>query len=255
MIYVLNYIIFKKKKNRVDSEYKDFAKLKKNYQYVIENTKIDEKNIKHYDEIINKQCNELCQLQSQLNENMATISVNDSNIDAIATEISKISDDANKFEKIITELIKKGNDFSKILFNNKKIEEDYNTLNQEYLRLDFEYQDILNKYIEITEKYNKLERYNISDNPDIKLLQYENEKLKKKNKDIEKKFIDSEEENRKIISNNNCIICQSVTKNIILLPCRHFVMCHSCEIRNRQVNRNRKCPTCRSNYTETIKVF
>ena len=45
-----------------------------------------------------------------------------------------------------------------------------------------------------------------------------------------------EEEEKKM-----CVVCQTSTKSVLLLPCRHMCLCEDCSRRN-EMN---KCPLCR----------
>lgn len=50
---------------------------------------------------------------------------------------------------------------------------------------------------------------------------------------------------------NLCVICQSETKTVLLLPCRHLCTCKGCSEREELLN----CPLCRTLITEKIDVF
>ncbi|CAE8679030.1 unnamed protein product, partial [Polarella glacialis] len=48
----------------------------------------------------------------------------------------------------------------------------------------------------------------------------------------------------------DCMICYSRPKNVLLLPCRHCSVCHSC-LRSL---RDEKCPLCRSSFTSYLTL-
>jgi hypothetical protein len=51
----------------------------------------------------------------------------------------------------------------------------------------------------------------------------------------------------------DCVICMSMPKNTMVMPCRHVCMCDSCtELLQKQSKRN--CPVCRENVTNFIRL-
>lgn len=50
---------------------------------------------------------------------------------------------------------------------------------------------------------------------------------------------------------NHCVICQTETKTVLLLPCRHLCTCKECSQRSELVN----CPLCRTLIKQKIDVF
>lgn len=54
-------------------------------------------------------------------------------------------------------------------------------------------------------------------------------------------------------SNKTCCICMTNESNVLCLPCKHLVMCNGCNAINSI--RNKKCPVCRNQVSETMNVF
>ena len=57
-----------------------------------------------------------------------------------------------------------------------------------------------------------------------------------------------------------CKICLTNPRSIVLLPCKHFVLCQPCERRNRLTHtssdtRESLCPICRTPYNDFLRVF
>lgn len=52
-------------------------------------------------------------------------------------------------------------------------------------------------------------------------------------------------------SDDMCVICDSRPKTILLLPCRHQNMCHSCLVKLQQ----KACPMCRVPFVEAINAI
>lgn len=87
--------------------------------------------------------------------------------------------------------------------------------------------------------------------------------------DIFEEFPDeeSEEESEEIESTpqsqqprNTCIICFNLPPNIVLLPCKHLLICVECNIKLQAQSvadgqNNYTCPTCREEVKDSMQVF
>ena len=62
--------------------------------------------------------------------------------------------------------------------------------------------------------------------------------------DIEKQLKDAETEIRRLSVYEKCCVCMDREKNIVLLPCQHYIMCEQCADKSGQ--RENVCPVCRT---------
>jgi hypothetical protein len=57
------------------------------------------------------------------------------------------------------------------------------------------------------------------------------------------------QENQK--KSNECVVCYDRESNVILIPCGHLALCEECS----KVSSVSKCPVCRSNIQQRVKVY
>ena len=51
--------------------------------------------------------------------------------------------------------------------------------------------------------------------------------------------------------NNSCVVCLDAPKTMVLMPCKHLVLCDSCGNDNNMIS----CPMCRVAITSRFHVF
>jgi glutamine phosphoribosylpyrophosphate amidotransferase len=63
------------------------------------------------------------------------------------------------------------------------------------------------------------------------------------------------------VETRTCIICKDENKNIVLLPCRHFIFCEGCYLEYIQFNEDNShldhdpCPICSEKIDDAIKIY
>ena len=62
-----------------------------------------------------------------------------------------------------------------------------------------------------------------------------------------------EEENNDSIDKDDCIVCYSKKKEVVLIPCGHICLCFECskEIQSKKPT----CPYCRANFIQIVKIY
>ena len=116
-------------------------------------------------------------------------------------------------------------------------------------KLYFEHQDKFYESILLAQKYKKdYEKLEDDMRKKINILTYE---LEKKEGAIYLMENYSKEQVNEILKNINvCIICKERERNIVFIPCDHLACCEPCAVEIIS-----KCPICRQNITNKIKVY
>ena len=210
--------------NKLENKEKEIYDLK----MIIRNNKIDiDKFISIIMGKINKNSKEIEFIRENIDNNSKELNHNEFNFEEI-----------NNINKSLHDMSNKNFMLHKMLEKYSKIEDEYNVL-------EFEYKILEKKFIEINRTYDS---FKISSYLDIKLLKYEISKLKILNDEIKSK---SDE----IKNEHLCVICQSNKKDIVLLPCKHYIICKECEENNYNITRERKCPICRNEYFDKMMLY
>lgn len=187
---------------------------------------------------INKNSKEIDSIRENINNNSEAIYHNEINFDEIIFEFTKFTEEIDNINNSLHDMNNKNFMIQKMLDKYSKIEDDYNLL-------EYEYKDLEKKCQEINKTYNSLKS---SSHLDIKLLKYEIGKLKRVNQEIHSKSEEIKEEYL-------CVICQRNKKDIILLPCNHYIICRECEENNYNITQERKCPICRNEYFDKMLLY
>ena len=90
-----------------------------------------------------------------------------------------------------------------------------------------------------------------NDNNNIIIIKEQEDQIIEYNnrlKTIENKYKKLEEE-------LNCKVCFKNTCNIVLQPCNHNSICEECELSIRNSAQGKKCPVCRKQYRNYIKIY
>lgn len=74
---------------------------------------------------------------------------------------------------------------------------------------------------------------------------------------VEEKDSGLREELERERDKNLCVVCQTESKNIVVMPCRHMCMCKSCCTRlfHHQRFGRQTCPLCRRTITSTLEIY
>ena len=107
--------------------------------------------------------------------------------------------------------------------------------------------DAIEKIHELKDKFSIKE---MKEQNKISIEKIKNEKIKQKQKD-EKKLIENMKEylKNKIKNNKSCLKCKENEADILLLPCRHVVVCKNCKIKLYE------CPLCKNRYKGSKQIF
>lgn len=187
---------------------------------------------------INKNSKEIDSIRENINNNSEAICHNEINFEEIICEFTKFTEEIDNINNSLHNMDNKNFMLQKMLEKYSKIEDKYNVL-------EYEYKDLEKKCQEISKTYNS---FKSSSYLDIKLLKYEISKLKRLNEEIQ--FNSNEIKNQYL-----CVICQSNKKDIVLLPCNHYIICKECEENNYNITRERKCPICRNEYFDKMLLY
>ena len=206
---------------------------------VIRNNKI---NVDRFISILNSKINtklkNIDSLKKESNIHSQKIYNNEINLEDFVVEFTRLNDYIEKTNEIVISMENK-------YFTLQQLLEKYSTIEYDFSVLKNDYQKINTKYQEIIIKYNS---FRDNSNLDIKLLKYQISKLQNSNKKIQSESDD-------IKDNYLCVICQSNKKDIVLLPCKHYILCNECEENNYNITRERKCPICRNEYFDKMLLY
>ena len=193
----------------------------------IDKNKIIEKSLKKIEENSKK----IFEIDNDLFSNRQDIIFNNCNIDILLSSFIKVSNEVENMNTKIKKLCE-----NNIILNTKLKE--YSSIENEIISLQNHYKEIV---VQNKKEINDL----LLDN---KLLKYQNSKLENINKTIKNEIMVLQEENL-------CVICKTNKKNILFLPCKHYIICDECEKMNCNISNETKCPICRKIYNDTIKLF
>jgi len=177
--------------------------------------------------------------------NSKKIYQNKLNFEGLVSEFMNIQDGFENINNLLKDIYNKH-------FLLQKIFDKYSVIEDHYNVLKYKYESLYKLNQELNENHEKLKSNSSLEN---KLLKYELNRMKIFNENIEKSHNITNQEYKKLKESTLCLICQENKRNVVLLPCRHYIICQDCENINYNLTQNRKCPLCRDNYNDKILLY